>query len=393
MLKLSSKKTSTNKILAKNKTRLEKAKRNLEKRKYSEFLELPKRDYSPLLKEITQLKNKFSDIVIVGMGGSILGGQMLFHTLKDPNHNLLQKSKKGPSIHFIDTLDPRIIKSYEDVLDKKNTLFIFVSKSGGTLETTALFDLILQGAKKWFGANWQKHMLVMTENEKGHLHERATKENLKIISLPKFVGGRYSLLTESGIIPAHLMGLNTTKLQEGAKNTKDSDRLACLLYEMYKKGKETLVLFPYISGFEYFNKWVIQLIAESLGKTSKVGPLAISLLGPSDQHSVLQLLLDGPKDKWVMFFELTNYKKDYKLKNNSFTEILKAEQKGTSQALDDKKIPNLTFTLQDLNEESLGKLAQTFMTATALAGEMLNINPFNQPAVELGKKKTKAILK
>ena len=390
MLKLHSKSINATQLLKKHEKRIQKAHKSLEKRKLAEFTALPYQDIKPILAQTKPLVGKYSDIVIVGMGGSILGAQMLFHTLKDPKHNLFNK----PKFHFIDTLDPRIIKSYEEILDKKKSLFIFVSKSGGTLETLALFKFIHSGAKKWFGPSWKKHLLVMTENPEGELYKTATKEDLMMIALPKHVGGRYSVLTTSGLVPAILMGLNPQKLLKGAQKKNLVNKLSAIFYEMYKnKGKKNLVFFPYINGFEYFNKWSIQLIAESLGKNSKTGPLPISLLGPSDQHSVLQLLLDGPKDKWVAFFDLSKYPKDYRTGNLTFTQILQAEKIGTSKAMDQKKVPNLSFTLEKLDEESIGQLIQTFEEAVALVGEMLGINPFNQPAVELGKKKTKAILK
>lgn len=154
-----------------------------------------------------------------------------------------------------------------------------------------------------------------------------------------------------------------------------------------------MTLFPYIDCFEFFNKWTTQLIAESLGKTSKVGPTPLSLIGAKDQHSLLQLLLDGPKDKWVLFFELEKYAKDYIANKFKFSQILKAQKKGTAGALTKKKVPNSTITIEKLDAENLGELIMTFEIAIALAGIMFKINPFNQPAVELGKRITKSILK
>jgi glucose-6-phosphate isomerase len=390
MLKLHSKNINFAQIAKKHEKKIAKAQTKLESRKFAEFMELPKQDLSPILDIAKPLVGKYSHIVVVGMGGSILGSQMLFRLLKEPKHNLFNE----PKFLFIDTLDPRIVRSYEEILDKKKTLFIFVSKSGGTLETKALFDLIHGGAKKWFGPSWKKHFLIMTENPEGDLYKTAIKDELMMVPLPKHVGGRYSVLTAAGLIPAILMGIDPKKLLKGASKKNLVNRLAAVFYEMYKqKGKKSLVFFPYIDGFEYFNKWAIQLIAESLGKNSKTGPLPVSLLGPSDQHSVLQLLLDGPKDKWVTFFDLTKYPKDYRVGKLTFNQILQAEKIGTSKAMDAKKVPNLSFTLEKLDEESIGQLIQTFEEAVALVGEMLGINPFNQPAVELGKKKTKAILK
>ena len=392
MLKLSSTNVKIAKIHKQHQNKLKKARISLKKRKYSEFLDLPDQDLSELIKTTTPLKAKYSDIVVIGMGGSILGTQMIFNIFKGPNHNLTAK----PRFHFIDTLDPSFIKSLEPVLDKKKSLFIFVSKSGNTLETSTLFALVYKGARKWFGPKWQKHIAIITQNPSGLLHKYAIKDNLTLYEIPKFVGGRYSILTAAGLTPSLLMGIDPKKLLQGAKKAHTlatAERLAALQYHMYKEKKKTsTILFPYINGFEFFNKWAIQLIAESLGKNSKTGPLPVGPIGPSDQHSTLQLLLDGPKDKWVTFFEVEKRANDYKVNNQNFSKVLKAQKEGTRKALDQKNIPTVTLTLDKISEESIGELIQTFEIAVALTGEMLKINPFNQPAVELGKKKTNELL-
>ncbi len=324
------------------------------------------------------------------MGGSILGAQMLFHTMQR-NVSAAQK----PRIHFIDNIDPDLIASFEEPLNKKKTLFIFVSKSGNTLETTILFDLLEKGAKKWFGTKWQNHIAVVTENKNGLLYKQALRDNLAIFEVPKYVAGRYSILTATGLLPASLMDININQLLKGAAKAEIpemAERLAILIHHMYSKKKQTLALFPYIDCFEFFNKWAIQLIAESLGKTSRVGPLPIGLIGAKDQHSMLQLLLDGPKNKWVLFFTLKNREKDYIANGLKYSQILEAQKKGTEKALSAKKVPNATITLDRLDEENLGELIMIFCLAVALAGEMFKVNPFSQPAVELGKKFTRSIL-
>lgn len=382
MLKLTTKTPTIN-------TRLKRAKESLAKKKYAEFLTLPTQNTSQIIREATLLKKKFSDIVIIGMGGSILGSQMLFHTMQRNN-------SVTPRIHFIDNIDPNLIASFEEPLNKKKTLFIFVSKSGNTLETTTLFSLIQKGAKKWFGKNWQEHLTVITENEDGTLYMQAIKHNLKIYKMPKYVAGRFSVLTTAGLIPAALMNIDINKLLVGAARAESSrvaDKLATLIYHMYtQKKKTTIALFPYIDCFEYFNKWTIQLIAESLGKNSKTGPLPIGLIGAKDQHSMLQLLLDGPKDKWVLFFELATRQKDYLANGTKFSQIIQAQKKGTQAALNKKHVPNATIKIDKLDAENIGELIMTFEIAVALVGEMFKINTFNQPAVELGKKVTKSLL-
>ena len=390
MLKLITKNATTNQLFKKYEPRLKKAKESLIRKKPAEFITLPSQNPVQLIGQVTKLKGSFTDVVVIGMGGSVLGAQMLFHTMQRTN-------AKTPRIHFMDNIDPNLLASFEEPLNKKKTLFLFVSKSGNTLETTILFTLILKGAKKWFGKNWQKHLAVITENKDGTLHKQAKKLGLSIFEMPKHVAGRYSVLTSAGLVPAILMGLDVKKLLTGAKKAQSSkvaEHLAILIHHMYTtKKKSTFALFPYIDCFEYFNKWTIQLIAESLGKNSRTGPLPIGMIGAKDQHSMLQLLLDGPKDKWVLFFELEKYTKDYIANGLKYSQILKAEKTGTEKALTARRVPNATLSIEKLDLEHLGELILTFESATALAGEMLGINPFNQPAVELGKKITKDILK
>jgi len=389
MLKFDTKSAVTLKTFKSYESRLKKAKQSLIKKKFAEFLSLPIQNVNETIEEAKKIQKFFTDIVIIGMGGSILGTQMLFHTMQKTN-------QITPRIHFIDNIDPNLIASFEKPLNNKKTLFILVSKSGNTLETTLLFDLIQKGAKKWFGKNWQKHIAVITENKDGLLFKQALKNKLKIFEMPKYVAGRYSVLTTAGLLPAALMNIDIKKLILGAANSqipKTAEYLAILIHRMYLQKKTTIALFPYIDCFEFFNKWAIQLIAESLGKTSKIGPLPIGLIGAKDQHSMLQLLLDGPKDKWVLFFTLNKRQKDYIANKLKYSQILEAQKKGTESALNKRKVPNATLTLDTLNEENLGELIMSFELAVALAGEMFKINPFNQPAVELGKKVTNSLLK
>lgn len=344
------------------------------------FQRLPHQDTKELTKAIKPLVNKFQDIVVVGMGGSILGAQMLYHTLKS-------RQTTKSNFHFIDTIDPDTITEYGKILDKKNSLFIFVSLSGDTLEVSAIFDIFIKKAK---------HLLVITGEEQGSLFKQAKKHKIQTLEMPNDVGGRYSVLTSAGLTIAALMGIKIEKILAGARKAQTENTyktLAETICKLYKKGKRTIAILPYINSFEYFNKWAVQLIAESLGKNSKIGPLPISLVGPRDQHSVLQLLLDGPKDKWVLFIDAKKQNSDFKSLGETLSKILAAQKKGTEIALNKRKIPNITLTLEEIDEESIGRLIQTFEEAVYLCGKIFKINPFSQPAVELGKKITKELLK
>ena len=385
MLKIDTKNALKSKVIDSYKKRIEKASEYLLAKKYSEFLTLHNQDLSPILNLAKELKGKFKDVVIVGIGGSILGTQML--------HSCLYKESTSiPAFHFIDNIDPLLISSLEKYLDKKTTLFIIVSKSGSTLETATAFSLISKKVSK----NQKTNIIIITENKTGLLYTYGEKNKIKTLEMPKFVSGRYSVLTSAGLLPAALMGIDIKKLLIGAKKgteTKNAETLAILIHNLYStKKRNTMTLFPYIDSFEYFNKWVIQLIAESLGKSSTVGILPISLTGSKDQHSMLQLLIDGPKDKWVLFTELENREKDYTINGIKYSQILQAEKIGTEKSISEKHIQNATIKISHLDEENIGELIMTFEKAIALSGELLGVNAFNQPAVENSKSITKEIL-
>jgi len=397
MLRLTLNSSIQKTALTKHKKLLLEAKKKLEKDPKHEFETLPFQDISNLKNELKSYVKDFSDIAIVGIGGSILGTEVLYHSLFKHNKGL-------PKFHFIDSIEPTFIEAFgEKLSNKKKTLFIFASKSGDTLEILSLYRLIIAGAPKWFGKAWKNHVMIITENKKGFLYEEAVKNKFKLFELPKNVGGRFSVLTNIGLIPATLMNIDTEALLKGAAKSANSlkksflnslpSRLASLMYEMYrKKNKDIFFFFAYADFLKYFNRWVIQLISESLGKNSKTGPLPCTAVGPKDQHSMLQLILDGPKNKFVTFLELEKNHRDFKIGKLSFSQILQAEKKGTEHAMTKKKVPNVTVSLEQLDEENIGELLFVYEEAIALLGYMLKINPFNQPAVELGKKATMEIL-
>ncbi len=397
MLRLTLNSSIQKTALSKHKKLLLEAKKRLEKDPKHEFELLPFQDISNLKNDLKPYIKKFSDVAIVGIGGSILGTEVLYHTLFKHNTGF-------PHFHFIDSIEPTFIEAFgEKLSNKKKTLFIFASKSGDTLEILSLYKLITSGAPKWFGKSWKDHIMVITENQKGFLYKEAVKNKFKLFELPKNVGGRFSVLTNIGLVPATLMNIDTESLLKGAAKSANSlkksfknslpARLASLMYEMYrKKNKDVFFFFAYADCLKYFNRWVIQLISESLGKNSKTGPLPATAVGPKDQHSMLQLMLDGPKNKFITFLEIDKNHKDFKIGNINFSQILQAEKKGTEHAMTKKKVPNITISVDQLDEENIGELLFVYEEAIALLGYMLGINPFDQPAVELGKKATMEIL-
>lgn len=349
----------------------------LKKKKEALFLEPWKQDISGLLAFAHKAQKKYQDIVIIGIGGSILGAKTLFETLKHPYWNLIKK----PRMFFVDNLDANPILDLGDVINKEKTLFVVVSKSGETLEIMEIVKFLIPALKKKFGNKWNERVIAVTEENEGKLHKLALKENLKMFLIPKEISGRFSVFTNAGLLPAALCGINIEKLLEGTKKIKLSDIPAKLAYAQYKANKPISVIFPYSSGFSAFCEWYKQLLAESLGKKGK-GITPVAAIGPKDQHSLLQLFLDGPKDKFILFIETTG-------KYIEFSKVIAAEKKATERTLKQK---NATVILPKMDEEHLGQLLFTLECQVALMGELYGINAFSQPGVEKVKKLTKKIL-
>jgi len=353
----------------------------------------------PLLKTLTKeykysytktdVKNlqKFSSFNLVGMGGSILGTEAIYDFLRHKvKKNFLffnnLQSKKFPKSRF-----------------KKVNLII--SKSGNTLETIANFNLILKNQKK-------NKNVVITEKKNSYLSFLASKLKAEIIEHKNFIGGRYSVLSEVGMLPAEVMGLNEKKFKRFNDLIKNKSFINSLIenvgfiYNYSIKGKKNSVILNYDEKSENFFRWYQQLVAESLGKKFK-GIFPIISTMPKDNHSLLQLYLDGSKNNFFTFFtveEKNSSKLDGSylfnqfstLKGKNFYEILKSQKQATENVFKRKKLPFRSFKVLKRNEETLGELFCFFILETILLGRLLNINPFDQPSVELIKKETKKIL-
>ena len=339
--------------------------------------------YSFTKKQLKKFK-KFNFFQIYGMGGSSLGIQAIYDFMKP-------KIKK--KFYFFDNLDSknRIIKT------KSKSLNLIISKSGNTLETI-VNENIFSGANK----------LYITENKNNYLRNTALRLKKEIIEHKNFIGGRYSVLSEVGMLPAELMGLNSNKFKRFDKLVSNRDFINSLLtnvnmlYRLVKMGKTNSIILNYDESSYNLFRWYQQLVAESLGKNSK-GVLPIISEMPKDNHSLMQLYLDGNKNSFFTFFDVKNYdspkikkKKifsNYKyLKKHDLFSIKSAQKKATINVFKAKGIPFRTFEVLKKNEETLGELFTFFMLETILLGKMLKINPYDQPAVELIKKETKKIL-
>ncbi len=333
---------------------------------------------------------KFKTIVLIGMGGSILGAEAI-------NNFLKKKIKK--KIYFFDNLDPKKIANFKKEKNLKKILFLIISKSGNTIETLSNF-LSLNIIKKN-----SKNIILISEKKNNFLFSLSKRFNLFFIEHNNYVGGRYSVLSEVGIIPAYLMDLDILKLRSCTlkflKNKKklflkeSSIKLASLLNS---KKINNLIFLNYSPELEKFLFWCQQLIAESLGKKGR-GFLPMISNVPKDHHSLLQLYLDGPKDKLFYIFSLEEKINIQKIKNkNTFLNkknlntIKDAQKKSLIKTFNKKKIPFREFKISKINEETLGELFSYFILETVITGKLIKINPYDQPGVEQVKIYTKNLL-
>ena len=336
---------------------------------------------------------KFNNIIVIGMGGSSLGSSAIYSFLKH---------KINKNIKFINDLEEQELNTLTNAKKSKN-LFVIISKSGNTNEILTIINMLGNKIIK------KTNTIVITENKNNELNNFAIKNGITRIPHKKNIGGRFSVLTEVGMLPAFLMGLNINKFKNDLKkNTlelckKNLKESTSYLIKIFNEGpKKNIVLLNYCKQTEDFSLWLQQLIAESLGKKNKGFLPSISKC-PRDHHSLLQLYLDGPKDKIFYIFSGKN-KFNFKLKNNLFSkkisylknrkisDILEAQKNSLLASFKDKKIPFRNFKIDEFSEETMSSLFMFFMIEVVLIGEMNNLNPFNQPAVEKVKVTTRKML-
>ena len=339
--------------------------------------------YSYNNKYLKKYKNS-SNFRIIGMGGSTLGAQAIYDFLK-------YKIKK--KFIFSDNL----ISSQKK--DKKKFTNIIISKSGNTIETIVNSNILIKKKDK---------NIFITEDKPNYLNLLARKLRADIIHHNNFIGGRYSVLSEVGMLPAELMGLNPKKFKRLNFLIKNKrfinlliENVSSILYFIQKK-KYNSIIINYDENSENLFKWYQQLVAESLGKKN-IGILPIVSIMPRDNHSLMQLYLDGFKNNFFTFFYVSDTKsdkirnskilpqQDY-LKNKNSSSILYAQKKATENVFNKKNIPFRSFEFKKRDEKTLGEIFSFFILETILIGKALNLNPYDQPAVELIKKETKKLL-
>jgi glucose-6-phosphate isomerase len=369
----------------------------------------------------TNVRNKYDYIVVLGIGGSALGTICIQQSLSHLFEHEFRRVGK-PILHILDNIDPALLREAQEVIDISRTLFIVVTKSGSTPETLAQYMYFRDECNK-AGLEASKHFLFITDPEKGLLRKIANQEGILSFEVPPNVGGRFSVLTAVGLVPAKLIGIKIENLIEGAKSMRDkflSENpeenmpflIATIQYLLFKKGKKINTMIPYAQKLIRFTDWYLQLLAESIGKRLNNdgneifnGITPVNALGATDQHSQTQLYNEGPNDKLHILIKVNNLGKELKipylypeeeeigfLRDVSFNKLFHTEMEGTIQSLTENDRPIITLEIDEINEFTLGELFMLFEGATAFLGEFFNINAFDQPGVELGKVLTKKML-
>jgi len=373
----------------------------------------------------SMVEGRFDNVLVLGIGGSALGGIAVTEALLKPYWNLLSKEQRNnlPRIFFMDNIDPDSMNGLLEVLNLKKTLVNVITKSGSTAETMSQYMIIKDMLEKELGDDYRKNIVVTTDKKTGVLRQLADQEGYKTFVVPDDVGGRFSVFSAVGLVPFALVGLNIDELMSGIKdmdlalkNTDISQNIAAqgalIQYLMDTKlGKNLSVMMPYSSRLKYVSDWYVQLWAESLGKevnnegaTVNAGPTPIKALGATDQHSQIQLYNEGPNNKIITFIRVGEFDTTLEipkifeytgigyLGGKTINDLINAEADSTRVALSDYQRPTLTITLDKVNEYNLAQLLYMLEVQTAIAGELYNINTFNQPGVEQAKNYTYALM-
>ncbi len=391
------------------------------------FYDLPydKESTTAIVKASRSLRKKFSTMVVLGIGGSALGTMALFSALRRSQHNSLTVTKReGMRLYVADNIDPDHFAELLSTIKIKETVFNVISKSGATAETMSQFMIVANLLKKKIGKTWKRHIIFTTDPESGVLREISKKEKIKTFEVPPGVGGRFTVFTPVSLLPAACAGIDIRKLLNGAatmaERTNEPDLMknpAYLFSAIHylldtKKGKKITVMMPYSSGLYLIADWFRQMWAESLGKRTGddgaqifVGQTPVKALGATDQHSQVQLYVEGPFDKVVVFLDVANFatKTDIPkgfadspavsyLGGRTLNELMAVEKEGTEYALTVNNRPNMTIKLPEISPETVGQILYLLQVATAFSGGLYKINAFDQPGVEFGKQYAYAMM-
>jgi len=363
----------------------------------------------------SMVEGRFDNILVLGIGGSVLGGIAVTEALLKPYWNMLSDEQRNnlPKIFFLDNIDPDTINGLLAVLDLKKTLVNVITKSGDTAETMSQFMVIKNLMQEALGDDYRKNIVATTDKKMGILRQLADQEGYKIFYVPDDIGGRFSVFSSVGLLPFALVGLDIDKITNGIKDIdlelKNTDihqniaaQFALIHYLMdTKKGKHSTVLMPYSSRLKYIPDWYVQLIAESLGKKyNRAGEIVnagltpIKAYGATAQHTKLQLFNEGPNDKVVTFIRVGEFDTTLEipkifeytgigyLGGKTVNDLLRAEMYSTRVSLAENQRPSLSITIDKIDEYNIAQLLYMLEVQTAISGELYNINAFDQPGVE-----------
>lgn len=373
----------------------------------------------------SMVEGRFENILVLGIGGSALGGLAVTEALLKPYWNLLTSEQRNnlPRIFFLDNIDPDTMTGLLDMLDLKKTLVNVITKSGSTAETMSQFMIVKDRLEKELGDNYRYNVVATTDKKTGILRQIAEQEGYKTFVVPDDVGGRFSVFSAVGLLPFALVGIDIDEITNGIKdmdlalkNTDINENIAAqnaLIHYLMdvRRGKNLSVMMPYSSRLKYVSDWYVQLWAESLGKNKDkngndvcVGPTPIKALGATDQHSQIQLYNEGPNNKVINFIRVKEFDNNLEippifeytgigyLGGKTINQLINAEADSTKVVLSDFQRPNVTITLEKVDGYNVAQLLYMLEVQTAIAGELYNIDAFNQPGVEQAKNYTYALM-
>ncbi len=373
----------------------------------------------------SMVEGRFDNILVLGIGGSALGGLAVTEALLKPYWNLLTPEQRNgfPRIFFLDNIDPDSMNGLLDILDLKKTLVNVITKSGSTAETMSQYMIIKDRLERELGDNYRRNIVATTDKKVGVLRQLADQEGYKTFVVPDDVGGRFSVFSAVGLVPFALVGLDIDQIMNGIKdmdlalkNTNIHQNIAAqgaLVQYLLdtRKGKNISVMMPYSSRLKYVSDWFVQLWAESLGKEFNNngerinnGPTPLKALGATDQHSQIQLYNEGPNNKVITFIRVENFDTTLEipkileytgigyLGGKTINDLINAEADSTRVALADYSRPTMTISLERIDEYNIAQLLYMLEVQTAIAGELYNIDTFSQPGVEQAKNYTYALM-
>ncbi|HSZ58018.1 MAG TPA: glucose-6-phosphate isomerase [Tepidisphaeraceae bacterium] len=377
-------------------------------------------------RQVEHFRDRCDALVVLGIGGSALGNIALHSALNPCTYNLMSdRTRPGPQLFVLDNVDPDQIKSVVDLIAPKirKTVVNVISKSGETAETASQFILFRELLQQKLGKKYKENILATTDPKGGTLREICNREGYRTLEVPEGVGGRFSVLSAVGLFSAGMCGIDIDAALAGAadmdKRLKDGDlfknpaaMISAISYLLDRKGKTTSVMMPYSTSLYSLADWYRQLWAESLGKQNGLkrknvfaGQTPIKALGTTDQHSQMQLYREGPNDKMITFMEVERFAQklaipssmkdvaalDY-LAGSTFQTLINSEKLGTEYALLESQRPTMTVVFPQISPQAVGQFLYLYETAVSYMGGLLEINTYDQPAVQLGKDATYALM-